>query len=215
MSTETPAIIDSLPYIDTAIDDNEELRVLAMREVDLELEVFPPDKDYLTYLPDISRRPFRTDLLRHEYESIENNESRPDSCQLSRLNVDIPPPASSIMDEEELELWSKCLNQIKIKLEYKQRQMVNLEILKCYGTPAWQEFISENERMEASLNSELHDLTNRAQEVNWARKSDQQRVQKRLDILRNEWINVVDKNRMLADEITRLKTTLAKETSNE
>lgn len=203
MTTETPEFIDALPYVDTAIDDHEEQRAIAMKEVDDEIESFPPDKDYLANLPDVESRAFATPYLEYEHFCIEFNEPR-HSSRLDRIEVDTPPRATSVMDDEEFNSWNKCLNQIKIKLEYQQRQLANLERLQENGVPILEQFIKVNENLESCLKKELNDLSRRTHEVNWQRKSEQERISKTFDILKNEWNTLAEKNYILAREIQRL-----------
>lgn len=205
MATETPQFIDALPYIDTAIDDDDEQRTLAMKEVDDELEIFAPDKDYIEYLPSISRA-FLTPLLEHEYSCMENNELESRVNDLAEIKIDSPPPSSSSLTKEELDAWSKCLDQVKIKLEYKQRQNTNLELIKSYGDPALQEYLAEQEHITIALQEELDDLNKKTQEVNWNRKRDQERIYKTLEVLKREWNIYVEKNRILSIEIKRLSS---------
>jgi len=204
MTTDTPAIVDALPYVDTAIDDDEEQRSLAMRAVDDELDTFPPSKDYIEYLPSLAKRPFCSPAIEYEHSCIEKNQPRPDSTELSNINVGVPPPSSTSMDNEELAIWLKCLNQIKIKLEYQSRQMVNLDILKTYGAAAWHEYIERQTWIEASLKNEIALLNKQIQEVNWLRKNDQERVFKTLKLLNNEWCSLADTNHVLTKELQRM-----------
>lgn len=118
-------------------DEDDELIDIGMREVYHEMEKFAPTKDYLAYLPLKEPRTFCTPLIENEHSCIENNDdSRPPASDLAKIKTDIPPPASTMMDKEEIDIWLKCLDQVKIKLEYKQRQLVNLDLLKNYGLPA-------------------------------------------------------------------------------
>lgn len=205
MSTETPEFVDALPYIDTAIDDDEEQRAIAMREVDDELEIFAPDKDYINYLPPI-RAPFSTPLIEHEHSCIEKNISRSSADDLVEIRVNSPPPSKTLLSADEFDAWSKCLNQMKIKLEYKQRQYINLELIKSYGAPAWQEYLAQQEQKTTSLQVELDDLNKKMQELNWERKRDQERIFKTLEVLKKEWDSFVERNRILSDEINRLSS---------
>ena len=200
ITTETPPIVDALPFVDTVIDEDEHQRVLAMRLVDDELEVFPPDRDYLEYLPDINVR------IRSDTEDNDSRTTRWSANELSDIRVDTPPP--ELNNDDELKLWVQCLDQIKIKLEYRQRQLANLDLLKSYGSAAWKQFIVENERMEASMNKELEDLSNRIQEINTARKSGQEHVLRHLDVLQSHWDNLLVKNQMVAEEIVKIKNQL-------
>lgn len=118
-------------------EEDDKLIEIGMREVYHEMENFAPTKDYLAYLPAIKPRTFCTQLIEHEHSCIENNnDPRPPASELAKIKTDIPPPASLMMNKEELDIWLKCLDQVKIKLEYKQRQLVNLDLLKNYGLPA-------------------------------------------------------------------------------
>lgn len=206
MSTNTPACIDALPYIDTAIDDDDDQRAIAMKEVDDELEVFPPDRDYLADLSDINKRPFMTELLEKEFNRLEmDSASKLQVDQsLTDMRVDVPPPASSKMSDEQLELWKISLDQLKIKIEYRHRQLTNLELLKRYGLLAWGQYILESEKLEASLNTELEELGKQTQKVNWLRKNEQEDALKRLQVLQSEWDNLVTRNHQLNLEIQRL-----------
>lgn len=204
MSTDTPEFIDALPYIDTAIDDDEEHRAIAMKEVDDEIYSFPPDKDYLEYLPNVESRTFATPLIEYEHFCIESNEPRPPSSNLAKVEVTMPPPSTSSMDDEEFDRWNKCLNQVKIKLEYGQRQLANLERLKENGVPIIEQFIAVNENIETCLAKEINDLSRKTHEINWQRKSEQERIGRTLDILKTEWNTLMDKNCILAKEVRRL-----------
>lgn len=204
MTTDTPEFIDALPYIDTAIDDYDEQRAIAMKEVDDEIDVFPPQKDYIEYLPSVEPRTFTTPLLEYEHFCIETNEPRPPSSELAKLQLDIPPSATTMMDDEELDAWNKCLNQVKIKFEYLQRHSANLERLKDEGEAILDQFIAHNQNIDSCLKKELNELNRRTHEVNWQRKSEQERIGKTLDILKNEWNTLASKNCLLATEIKRL-----------
>lgn len=204
MSTDTPEFIDALPYIDTAIDDDEEQRAIAMREVDNEIYSFPPDKDYLEYLPNVESRTFATPIIEYELFCIESNEPRPPSSRLAQIEVAAPPPLTSPMDDEEFDRWNKSLNQVKIKLEYRQRQLANLERLKENGTPIMEQFIALNENIDTCLEKEINDLSRKTHEINWQRKSEQERLGRTLDILKNEWNTLINKNTILAQEVRRL-----------
>lgn len=204
MTTDTPDFIDALPYIETAIDDDEEQRAIAMKEVDDEIDSFPPSKDYLEYLPNVESRAFTTPIIEYEHFCIESNEPRPPSSRLNELEVDIPPKATSVMNDEDLGIWNKCLNQIKIKLEYKQRQLDNLKWLQDNGIPILEQFITINESVASCLRKEINDLSRRTHEINYKRKTEQESVSKTLDILKNDCNTLIDKNCILAKEVRRL-----------
>lgn len=209
MSTETPESVDALPFVDTAIDQDEQKRDEAMRMVDDELEVHPPAKDYIEYLPDVGARPFKTQTVDSEHERLEHgNATSSGATALSEIKTDIPTPAHSAMDGEEFHLWNNCLDQVKVKLEYRQRQVTNLELLKSYGGPAWEQFIKQNEMMDANMKQELDELCNKVQDVNLERKNQQESTSRNLDVVQSQWDNLAVRNQMLAEEIEKLQQEL-------
>lgn len=214
-------IVDALPFIDTLIDDNEQRRQMAMQMVDDELEVYPPAEDYLAHLPDIpSLRPFNSELIQLEHAILEEGSEHPTrwtASELASLKVDIPPPQTdtTAMTDQELNLWQRCFNQVKIKLEYRQRQLINLDLMKTYSGPAWDLFIKENERVEAMMKQELKELDDAIQEINRARKSDQEHVQRNLDILQANWDNLSVSNQMLLEEVVKLRARYEPQTKSD
>lgn len=204
MPDARPDSNDALPYIDTVIDDDESAREAAMQLVDDELEVYPPDEDYLKHLPSINRT-FLTSLIEHEHAILEAGTPRELESDQKDMNIDIPPPFNSDMCDEELQLWNKCLNQAKVKLEYLQRQAMNIDLVKNYGAAVWQRCLAEKEALDGCMQAEIEDLTTRTQKVNWTRKTDQEKVGRTLEVLKNEWNRYVDKNKQLSREIASLK----------
>lgn len=204
-------LVDALPFVDRAIDDHEDVHAAARSAVDDEMETSPPDKDYLAHLPDISKRPFLTELLKKEIARIDACQTQnnpPIKNNLAEMKADIPPPASSMMDTDELELLRKCFDQLKIKLEYRHRQLINLELIRSYGSLAWEQYILACEQLGNEINLEQENLERRTQEVNWDRKSHQEKALRALNILKNEWNNLVDRNRELSREIARVRGSL-------
>lgn len=200
---------DALPFIDSAIDQNEQLRIEAMRLVDDELEIFPPDKDYLGYLPmDLKSRTFLTPLLEAEQARIENTTDfhsggGKDSNDLAAIITNAPQQTDS--DEQEFSDWLSCLNQLKVKIEYRQRQLVNLEVLKTHNTTLWEQYIERHQDIKSSFEQELNDIIKKAEATNFRRKTSQERVAKTLEVLRSEWISLANRNHALASEIERMQ----------
>lgn len=200
MTTETPKFFDALPYIDTIIDDDEEKKEQAMNEVDDEMLSFPPYKDYLSHLDDINDRPFLTPFLIQS--AIEQPNSNRSNQDIAKLEVDIPPPVSELQD---LAQWNKSVDKLKIKLEYRVRQQINLDLIKTYGSPAWEQYLAKTERIYSELNNELLDLNKRMQEINWARNKDQEQTKRTLLTLKSELDKLVDQNFILSKEVEKLE----------
>lgn len=201
-------LIDALPCIDSAIDENEDQRNLALQEVDDEMYIFPPDKDYLEYLPlDLKSRTFSTPLIEHEHQIIENQIERTSKTALSTIRIDDPPTIPSNPDdlnESQLQQWADCLKQLKINIEYRNRQLMNLEISKTYNEPASERFTVYLEDLKLSFQQELVDLTKKIEQINLSRSKSQESIAKMLNVLQAEWNSLVDRNRMLSQEITSI-----------
>lgn len=134
MTIEKPDLINAPHFTDAAIDGDQAMRQLVQKLVEDEMDATQAQNNDIT-LPE---RPFLTDILRNELARLEQSQpSKDDSKDLSTIKTDTPPPSSGAeMNQSELNSWIRCLDQVKIKLEYKQRQLTNLDILKTYGSSA-------------------------------------------------------------------------------
>lgn len=192
-------------------DEEDEQLAIGMREVDEELYVFPPSRDYIEHLPFSAKsRTFSTPLLDSEHEAIENCEARASASDLAEICFEVPPPtraAGLIETNDEFATWNKCLDQLKLRLEYGQRQLLNLELMKSQGNLAWAQCITEAESLESALKANLVDLSKQQQiqeDINWRRKSDQELVAKQLQVLQREWHTLEERNRALSEAIKKL-----------
>uniref|UniRef100_A0A6G1SN91 Uncharacterized protein n=1 Tax=Aceria tosichella TaxID=561515 RepID=A0A6G1SN91_9ACAR len=143
MTIEKPDLAGPFPHDDTASDDDGALLEFARKLVADEMK--DHTQDNAISLPE---RRFLSDLLRNELVNQEQNKTRDDMTELSRITTDTPPPTSANIGDDELRAWNRCLAQMKIKLEYGQRQLSNLEIMKTCGVPAWEEYLARSERMK-------------------------------------------------------------------
>lgn len=180
-------VIDALPYVNTLIDDNEDECEFAMKLVDDELEIFPPDKDYLAHLPlDLKSRTFCTPIIDHEYQILENHESRTPNS-LAQLNTEPPPQTSSNFNDDDMDAWVRCLDQMKIKIEYHERQLTNLDLMKTYGEVTMNQYLAHVNTIKASLEAEIHELEAKTQKMTWVRKNSQEQAAKSIQVMRNQW----------------------------
>lgn len=181
-------------------DVSEEQLALAKKSVKDEMDVFPYDEnDYLKELPPMYEDRFKTSLLKHEQLLIESGESKPSGHRLTEMKIDTPPTSLPV-DDNELLIYTNCLDQVKIKIEYRQRQLANLLVLKNCGVATLEEYLSQYKSLETAIKRELDAISEKSKEVYWKRKSDQQRVSKTLEVLRNEWNTFVDRNHIQMDE---------------
>lgn len=207
MTIETPDLIDALPLIDTELDGDETLRQLVMKMVaDEASESQSPACEI-----GLPNRSFLTQRLRDELVRWEQNKPHDRLAGLSKIESD-NPPASNDLDEESLKSWIRCLDQVKIKLEYRQRQLSNIEILKANGKTAWEQYLSRNETLKSKLDEELRSIGGRIQYINAERKSSQDKISRHLDVLQTDWDNLSIRNQMLSEEIERLRKEISSKT---
>jgi hypothetical protein len=209
MTIEKPDFIDALPFVDTAIDEDGRLREFVKKLVDEELQTSQYAQHDEIILPE---RPFLTDILRSEQSRRDHDQPSSESSSLRQIKVDTPPPISEILDDNSVEAWTKCLNQVKIKLEYLQRQLSNLDILKNYGCPAWGRHLARGEEMKSKMDQELERLAARIRDVNVQRKAGQEQISRHLDLLQSNWDHITTRNQMLSEEICKLRSEIAAKT---
>lgn len=214
MEHEPKRVIDALSHVDPPISDSQ--REEAMELIHSEMDIYEPTSDYLDGVPDyIDRRTFQTDLLKQEYDRILpyiSEGKQPHQENIDKIKVQPPPTTtlqskndSKLMDNE-IDQWHKCLNQIKIKLEYRHRQLVRLELLNTHGDSAWNAALQETQNLSSCLEREITDLAKQVQDVSESFEADQQHTAKVLSVLRNEWRTLIEQNHLLATEINRLKS---------
>lgn len=209
MTIETPDLIDALPYIDTAIEEDELLRELVLKLVGEEMREFNQTHNQDIALPD---RPFLTERLRNQLIRIEKNQPLDELKGLSTIQTDIPPSTGADIGENELLIWRRCLDQMKIKLEYRQRQLSNLELMKTYGGSVWEQYLTKSEQMRDKLDQELQLLGSRIKNINAERRTNQEQISRHLDVLQSNWENLSIRNQMLSEEIYRLKNEVSTRT---
>lgn len=207
MTTDIPEFIHAVLETDDPIDDDEDHRIAAMRLVDDEIDIFPPDRDYLEHLPWSSKsRTFSTPLLDLEHNAIENNEHRCPSSDLSAFRCDVPEPVKIGSETvEEADTWDKSLNQLKIRLEYGLKQLTNIELMKSYGSLAWEHCSKETELIETALKScSTHLKKKLTRELDWKKESDKQRIAKQVMALQNEWDHLEKRTQSLSETMKKL-----------
>ncbi len=106
------------------------------------MKTFRP-KNYLSHLPPYELKLQETVFLKNELTRVSNN------MQLPPLDVDrykVLEPS----DSDDLEEWSKCINNAKSQLAHMENRNIDLQLLSKYGETAWREHIKETEVLVAS-----------------------------------------------------------------
>lgn len=161
----------------------------AMRLVDDELDIFPPEKDYLEYLNiDLQSRIFCTDIITNEHNRLENKLPKIPSHNIYNLSTPIRPD-QDIHGEPNLESWTNGLRQLKIKLEYKIRQTTNLSMLDSNHKTIWDNHLRHIELTKSDLEAEIKDLNKQIQNIHDKREADQTELAKSLRLIEDEWSN--------------------------
>lgn len=181
--------VNGSSYTGTATVDEESRLAEAVKEVDDFLQEFPPQGDYLDNLPEIPTP--RCQYFREYERNLHGTDGKAidRAGNLATVSVEVPPPVSDDVGEE-LCIWERSLNQIKIKLEYLSRQSDNLDIMTSHGQALYDQFTSYYE----NLKSELNQLANDSQNILWKGEENQQFVLDGITVLQKETQRLADKS---------------------
>merc|ERR1711953_435542 len=157
-------LVDALPYIDHGYDEPG-VREAALALVDEETRRYRPTKNYLApVLPPLNITAFENPLMKTELDRVA---SRMPMDTLSMKRYELPPPPAGKMTD--VAAWNECVDNSLAQLEHQRTRIANLELMQEYGCDAWKIY---NEVLQ-KLVTQLQELKNQIQEVNWSRKNKQ------------------------------------------
>ncbi|XP_031777377.1 pre-mRNA-splicing factor SPF27 [Nasonia vitripennis] len=186
MSSEV--IVDALPYIDQGYDDPG-VREAAIAMVEEETRRYRPTKNYLENISTLNVNSFETEVLKHEYERLQN---RLPMDVLSMKRYELPPPAPGKMND--LSAWNESVENSCAQLEHQSTRISNLELMMVYGCEAWKTYLEVLMKLVAEAQKQVQTLKKCIQEINWQRKSMQTQGGEKLRSLEAEWVKLVSKN---------------------
>lgn len=110
--------------------------------------------------------------------------------------------------ENRLKSPPNSLSEAQIQYEYRQIQLLNLDLLSEYAPEGWQRHLHRLDAYKARLEHQIADLTARNERINRERKQKQESMQETLRLLHRQWLVLCHKGRSLHREIRRLRETL-------
>jgi len=181
-------IVDALPYIDQGYDEPG-VREAALAMVEEETRRYRPTKNYLEHLQSLNISTFETEVMKHEFERMQN---RLPMDVLSMKRYELPPPPPGKMND--LAAWNESVENSSAQLEHQATRICNLELMMDYGCEAWKGYLQVLVQMMSQAQKQLQNLRKQIQEVNWQRKSMQTQGGEKLRALEAQWVGLVSKN---------------------
>lgn len=205
----TEVIVDALPYFDQGYEDPG-VRETALAMVEEETRRYRPTKNYLEHLPPINTAAFETELMRNEFERLQN---RLPMEPLSMKRYELPPPPPSKISE--LTAWQDAVENSMAQLEHQAVRAMNLELMLEYGCETWKVYLDVLTSMLAKAQKQLENIKKEIQDINWQRKDKQTEAGVKLRALETQWVMLVSKNYEIEQACVRLEEEIAKSKQQE
>lgn len=205
----TDVVVDALPYFDQGYEDPG-VRETSLAMVEEETRRYRPTKNYLEHLPPINTTAFETELMRNEFERIQN---RLPMEPLGMKRYELPPPPQSKTNE--LSAWQESVENSMAQLEHQAVRVMNLELMLDYGCETWRVYLDVLTSMLAKAQKQLEGIKKEIQDVNWQRKDKQTEAGEKLRALETQWVMLVSKNYEIEQACARLEEEIAKFKQNE
>lgn len=200
----TDVVVDALPYFDQGYEDPG-VRETSLAMVEEETRRYRPTKNYLEHLPPINTTAFETELMKNEFERIQN---RLPMEPLSMKRYELPPPPQSKTNE--LSAWQESVENSMAQLEHQAVRAMNLELMLEYGCETWRVYLDTLTSMLAKAQKQLEGIKKEIQDVNWQRKDKQTEAGEKLRALETQWVMLVSKNYEIEQACARLEEEIAK-----
>jgi pre-mRNA-splicing factor SPF27 len=172
--------------------------------VEEECRRYRPTKNYLEHLPALSTTPFETDLMKNDYERLQN---RLPMEPLSMKRYELPPPPNNKLGE--ISAWAESVDNSMAQLEHQSLRSLNLELMVEYGCESWKAYLEIFTSMLAKAQERLQDLKKDIQDVNWQRKKKQTDGGDKLRALEEKWVMLVSKNYEIEQACVKLEELIA------
>ena len=130
--------------------------------------------------------------LRAEYDRIMNG-GETDGLQGRDVSPDILMNGSNDLGER--------IDVAETHLEEQQKQIVNLELLNCYGANAWKLHAADMEGMSSAYYRRTLDEAQGLEQLNQARRGSQEENKKRVHALESEFYHLADRNRRMRAQL--------------
>jgi len=177
--------IDSLPYIDPHDDHAQRQAEALVRD---EMRRFAP-QDYLAQLPSFSTAKYDSVFLEGETERLKRGEPMA-RVDITRYKVEAPPPSK----KNDPDAWNIAVRNAQAQLEHQYLRLLNLELLNNYGSNAWKMHNYTLEALHKSVSQSLAQCKKEVEDVNRARKLEQESAAHTLSGLAVRYEDLVRKN---------------------
>ncbi|KAK5584766.1 hypothetical protein RB653_006383 [Dictyostelium firmibasis] len=181
--------IDSLPYVDDSVNENEQ--ELINKLISDEMSTFTPP-DYLAQLPsfiDIDYNNFQ--FLENDFKRMEKGENMKE-FDIGRYKVE---PTTTITKQQVNEKqWNDNLNNARSQLEHQDIRKINLELLQRYGGNSWKLYLSDLEILQKTLKKQLDQKKQQIEEINIQRKLSQEQTYEKIQQHDKKFLELVYKN---------------------
>lgn len=181
-------VVDALPYFDSGYEE-QGVRNTSLAMVEEECRRYRPTKNYLEHLPPINTTTFETELMRTEFERIQN---RMPMEPLSMKRYELPPPPPSKISE--LSAWQDSVENSMAQLEHQAVRAMNLELMLEFGCETWKVYLDTISSMLSRAQTQLEKIKQEIVDINWQRKDIQSAAGVNLRALETQWVMLVSKN---------------------
>ena len=108
------------------------------------------------------------------------------------IRYELPPPPPGKMTD--LQAWTECVENSEAQLEHQRTRIMNLDLMLDYGGESWKQYNDVLQEMLSRIQTQLTEVKQTIQEINWSRKDQQTKVGERLKQLESNWVGLVSKN---------------------
>jgi pre-mRNA-splicing factor SPF27 len=127
--------------------------------------------------------------MKNEFERIEKEELMP-KFDMSRYEL----PEPSITKQKDLASWQKTVENSFTQLESQDFRILDLKLLESYGSEAWKTYNNILNKLFQDYKKKQIDKKRETHEINYERKTSQEKAGDKLKHLEKNWVNLVSKN---------------------
>lgn len=179
---------DALPYVDQGYDEPG-VREAVNQLIEEEIKRYKPTRNYLEHLGNPNTSAFETPILKTEFERISNRQPME---LMSMKRYELPIPAAN--QKTDLAAWTDALKNSQSQLEHQADRVGNLELLSKFGIHSWKHHCELLQAMMDAQQKQHAALKRKIQQINWDRKTEQNKAGTELQRLEEGWIGLVSKN---------------------
>jgi pre-mRNA-splicing factor SPF27 len=195
---------DSLPYLDAPPTDSTIADVRNLIESEIRSAGIDTSQLHPALIPAASYTPKFSDALEQEHARLEaDRNSKLSAIDLTRYEaLEAPPNTNPTSDEDKPELlrqWNETLRKAYTSSEYLNARLTQLGLLEKFGKNAWLIGNSQLEDILKALERELADLRVQQEDVETARRTQQESVRGEMAMLEETWKKSV--SRVLETEV--------------